>query len=125
MLFETASISAEEKLEAVRRVDIFHHWDSLDEKRLCVRCGQIISGREIKVFGGKRGQGALRLECPTEGCASVPIEWLMLEPTVDSQPATTPKSIPPARPTPDGDHTSPPRRRHPIFGFLRVTPLLV
>ncbi|HEY5036630.1 MAG TPA: hypothetical protein VII74_05815 [Chthoniobacterales bacterium] len=125
MLSELSSISPEEKLEALRKLDIFRRWDSLDEKRLCIRCGQIISGREIKVFGGKSGQDPLRLECPTEGCAAVPIEWLMLEPPPDPLPANTSKTIPPALP-PQKDDGKPPRHRHhPMFGFLRVTPLLV
>jgi hypothetical protein len=77
------SFSSEEKLNALHEVDIFHNWDSLDERRLCRRCGQIISGRDIKVVGSRQSHGGVRLECPTPGCLSVPIEWLMLEPPTD------------------------------------------
>lgn len=122
MLSELSSISPEEKLEALRKVDIFHHWDSLDEKRLCIRCGQIITGHEIKVFGGKSRHDALRLECPTGGCAAVPIEWLMLDPPAGSPTPDTSETIPPVAPESSGK-SQPPRRRR--FDFLRVTRLLV
>lgn len=81
-----------EKLSTLRELDIFHHWDSIDEVRLCRRCGRIISGREIKVVGSRHNPAGVRLECPTEGCPSVPFEWLMLEPTakVASQPPPEP-----------------------------------
>lgn len=68
-----------QKLAALRAGDIFHHWESIDEERLCRRCGEIITGRAIKVFQGRRGRDDPRLECPTEGCPSVPFEWIMLE----------------------------------------------
>jgi hypothetical protein len=65
------------KLRALREADIFHPWHSLDEKRHCRRCGQIFTGRQIKVYR-VRGEGMrYRLECPTEGCPSVPIEWMV------------------------------------------------
>lgn len=73
------SLAPTQKLAALRARDIFHHWESIDEERLCRRCGEIITGREIKVFHGRRGRDDLRLECPTEGCPSVPFEWIMLE----------------------------------------------
>ena len=76
---QLSSLTPAEKLAALCELDIFHHWDSIDEKRLCRRCGQIISGREIKVTGSRRSPAGVRLECPTEGCPSVPFEWLMLE----------------------------------------------
>lgn len=114
MLSEIASISPEEKLEALRKLDIFHHWDSLDEKRLCIRCGQIISGHEIKVFGGHCPQGSMRLECPTAGCAAVPIEWLMLEPPDVRLPESPPEPDVPAGP-PQSDGGGP-RRSLVSFG---------
>ena len=125
MFAEPVALTPEEKMEALRALDIFHPWEALDEKRLCVRCGQIISGHEIKVFGGKRGEGPLRLECPTEGCASVPIEWLMLDPAAESPPAQMPHSAPPPPLSPSGDLHRPRLRYHPVFGSLRGAPLLV
>jgi hypothetical protein len=66
-----------EKLEVLRRLDQFRHWHSLDEKRYCLVCGKLISGREIEVTGGTRGNGPLRLSCPTEKCHSIPMDWVL------------------------------------------------
>jgi hypothetical protein len=66
-----------EKLEALRRLDQFRHWRSLDEKRYCLVCGKIITGRQIQVAGGTRGNGSLRLSCPTERCNSIPMDWVL------------------------------------------------
>src|SRR5215471_6775273 len=70
-------LSDEEKLEVLRRLDQFRQWHSLDEKRYCLVCGTLISGRQIKVAGGTRGNGPLRLSCPTEGCNSIPMDWVL------------------------------------------------
>ena len=66
-----------DKLDALRRVDQFRQWRSLDEKRFCLVCGKIITGRQIQVAGGTRGNGALRLSCPTERCNSISMDWVM------------------------------------------------
>jgi hypothetical protein len=70
-------LSAEEKLEVLRRLDQFRQWHSLDEKRYCLVCGTIITGRQIQVGGGNRGNGPLRLSCPTERCNSIPMDWVL------------------------------------------------
>jgi hypothetical protein len=67
----------EEKLEVLRRLDQFRQWRSLDEKRYCLVCGKLISGRQIQVAGGTRGNGPLRLSCPTEKCNSIPMDWVL------------------------------------------------
>jgi hypothetical protein len=61
----------------LRRLDQFRQWHSLEEKRYCLVCGKLISGRQIQVAGGTRGNGALRLDCPTEGCNSIPMDWVL------------------------------------------------
>ena len=66
-----------EKLDVLRRLDQFRHWPSLDEKRYCLVCGKIITGHQIQVTGGTRGNGALRINCPTERCHSIPIDWVL------------------------------------------------
>ena len=66
-----------EKLDALRRLDQFRQWRSLDEKRYCLVCSKIITGREIQVAGGTRGNGSLRLSCPTERCNSIPMDWVL------------------------------------------------
>jgi hypothetical protein len=70
-------LSDEEKLEALRRLDQFRQWHSLEEKRYCLVCGNLISGRQIQVAGGTRGNGPLRLSCPTERCNSIPMDWVL------------------------------------------------
>ena len=71
-------LSDQEKLEALRRLDQFRQWHSLDEKRYCLVCGKLITGQQIQVAGGTRGNGPLGLNCPTEGCNSIPMDWVLL-----------------------------------------------
>ena len=73
-----ANLSDQEKLEALRRLDQFRQWHSLDEKRYCLVCGNLITGRQIQVAGRTRGNGPLRLSCPTERCNSIPMDWVLL-----------------------------------------------
>ena len=70
--------SDEEKLEALRRLDQFRQWHSLEEKRYCLVCCNLISGWQIQVAYGTRSNGSLRLSCPTEGCNSIPMDWVLL-----------------------------------------------
>jgi hypothetical protein len=76
-LSTAARLSDDEKLEVVRRLDQFRQWHSLDEKRYCLVCGKLILGRQIQVTGGTRGNGPLRLSCPTERCNSIPMDWVL------------------------------------------------
>ena len=78
MTLSTATrLSDEENLEALRRLDQFRQWHSLEEKRYCLVCGKLISGRQIQVAEGTRGNEPLRLTCPTEGCNSIPMDWVL------------------------------------------------
>jgi len=70
-------LSGQEKLDVLRRLDQFRHWGSLEEKRYCLVCGKIITGRQIHIAGGTRGNGPLRLSCPTERCNSIPMDWVL------------------------------------------------
>jgi hypothetical protein len=70
-------LSEVDKLDALCRLDQFRQWRSLDEKRYCLVCGKIIIGRQIQVAGGTRGNGPLRLSCPTERCNSIPMDWVL------------------------------------------------
>ena len=70
-------LSDDEKLELLRRLDQFRHWHSLEEKRYCLVCGKLITGRQIWVAGGTRGNGPLRLNCSTESCNSIPMDWVL------------------------------------------------
>ena len=71
------TLAGADKLEVLRRLDQFRQWRSLDEKRYCLVCSKIITGREIQVAGGTRGNGSLRLSCPTERCNSIPMDWVL------------------------------------------------
>jgi hypothetical protein len=70
-------LSDQERLEALRRLDQFRQWHSLDEKRYCLVCGNLITGRQIQVAGGTHGNGPLQLNCPTEQCNSIPMDWVL------------------------------------------------
>jgi len=76
-LASPTKLSDEEKLETVRRLDQFRQWRSLDEKRYCLVCGKIITGRQVRVMGGTRGNGPLHISCPTERCNSIPMDWVL------------------------------------------------
>jgi len=77
MLSAPIRLSDGDKLEALQRLDQFRPWRSLDEKRYCLVCGKIVTGRQIEVAGGTRGNGPLRLSCPTERCNSIPMDWVL------------------------------------------------
>ena len=66
-----------DKLSLLRRLDQFRRWHSLDDKRYCLVCEKIITGHQIQVAGGTRGNGALRLSCPSERCNSIPMDWVL------------------------------------------------
>ena len=70
-------LSDNEKLEALRLLDQFRAWHSLDEKRYCLVCGKLITGRQIQLNGGIHGNGPLQLNCPTVGCNSIPMDWVL------------------------------------------------
>ena len=71
------NLSDEDKLEVLQRLDQFRLWHSLDEKRYCLVCGKIITGRQIQVENDIRGDGPQRLNCPTERCNSIPMDWAL------------------------------------------------
>jgi hypothetical protein len=71
------SLPDAEKLSVLRRLDRLRQWHSLDDKRYCLVCGKIITGHQIQVAGGTRGNGALRLSCPSDRCNSIPMDWIL------------------------------------------------
>jgi hypothetical protein len=70
------ALAPEKKLKLLQQLDSFRAWRSLDQKRLCLGCGKIISGTQIKVSCALRGLGLLRLRCPSEDCTAGPMEWV-------------------------------------------------
>jgi hypothetical protein len=75
-LVSPIKFSDEERLYVLQRLDQFRQWHSLDEKRYCLVCGEMITGREIQVIWGKRENRPLRIICPTERCNAIPMEWV-------------------------------------------------
>jgi hypothetical protein len=75
-LVSSIELSDEEKLAVLQRHDQFRNWHSLDERRYCLVCGEIITGRQIHVIMGARGNRSLRIICPTKYCDATPIEWV-------------------------------------------------
>lgn len=71
------TLSDTEKLDALRELDQFRQWRSLDDKRYCLVCGSIVSGRQIQVWSGTRAIGRLLVSCPTEGCNSIVMDWVL------------------------------------------------
>jgi len=76
-LLAPIELSNPDKLEILQRLDRYRKWHALDEKRYCLACGHIIEGRDVLVIGGTRGTGPLRLVCPTRGCHSIPMDWII------------------------------------------------
>ena len=64
---------SEERLDILRRADGIRKWNSLDDKRICVICERVFTGRQIEIRRDHRGR--YRLECPTEGCPSFVAHW--------------------------------------------------
>jgi len=71
------TLSEAAKLDALRQLDQFRQWHSLDDKRYCLVCGNVITGRQINVWAGTRDGTCLRASCPTDGCNSIPMDWVL------------------------------------------------
>ena len=70
-------LSDSDKLDTLRRLDQFRKWSSIDDRRYCLCCGNLITGADIHIVGGTRGTGPLRAICPTERCNSIPMDWAL------------------------------------------------
>jgi hypothetical protein len=70
-------LSDDEKLLLLKEVDRWRPWKSLDDERLCLGCGRVITGHEIEP---KSREGAKEAHCPTEGCQSIPLDWILPNP---------------------------------------------
>jgi hypothetical protein len=79
--FSSITLSDEEKLDILRRLDQFREWHSLDQKRYCLVCGEMITGRDIRVIESPCGGTPPRVACPTTHCDATLIEWVL--PTED------------------------------------------
>jgi hypothetical protein len=76
-LLRAIELGDQDKLQILRRLDKFRPWRSLDDKRYCLSCGKILTGHDIVVIGGTRGNGPLRVICPTQRCHSIAMDWAL------------------------------------------------
>ncbi|MEP6822053.1 MAG: hypothetical protein ABI946_06865 [Chthoniobacterales bacterium] len=67
----------QEKLAALREVDVHRSWRSLDDRRHCLVCGHDVGGRQIQIVVYADGSGPRRGRCPTGGCNSIPMDWAL------------------------------------------------
>ena len=75
-------LAPEDKIDALRHLDEFHFWHSLEDVRICRRCHREITGWQIEVFEMPGARGALRLQCPSADCDSSPGDWLYADPVL-------------------------------------------
>jgi hypothetical protein len=66
----------ERRLDILRAGDGLRKWHSLDDKRVCILCERIFTGRQIDISCDQRGRYLLK--CPTNGCASIAAHWFYL-----------------------------------------------
>ncbi len=66
-------VRLDEKLAALQEADTLRKWHSLDDRRVCVLCDRVITGRMIDVWQDSRG--AFHSHCPTPGCPATPRDW--------------------------------------------------
>ena len=99
-VFPLNTLSDEDSLDVLRRLDQFREWHSLDDKRFCLVGGKILSGRRIQIAGATQGNGLLRLSCLTERCNSIPMDWVLLTDELEALAKTA---------TPEDHNAAPPR----------------
>jgi hypothetical protein len=66
-----------DKLQLLQQLDKYRQWRSLDDKRYCITCGRVVTGRDIQVIGGTGEVDPLRAVCPTKDCRSIPMDWVL------------------------------------------------
>jgi hypothetical protein len=82
----------DDKLEVLRRLDRHRNWRALDDKRYCLGCGKIITGRNIRVTN-LGSDDTVRAVCPTEGCKSIPMDWAVPTDEMLARLSITPLSV--------------------------------
>jgi hypothetical protein len=73
---ETTDLEPQKKLKLLQRLDHFRPWQNTHERRLCLGCGKIISGSDVRLIRSLWGLGFLELRCPTEDCTAGPMDWV-------------------------------------------------
>jgi hypothetical protein len=84
------NLSADDCLKILQATDTDRVWRSLDDKRVCLRCKNTITGHEIVITRDKPGR--FGLHCPTPDCTSTIEDWLYLT-HVSSDPDRKPPAV--------------------------------
>jgi len=79
-----AHIDLDDRLSILRVGDSLRNWNSLDDQRVCVRCGRKFKGRQVDIR--RLSGGKFKLCCPTLGCVSAPHQWRYATSHVASDP---------------------------------------
>jgi hypothetical protein len=66
-------LALDQKLAVLQNLDALRRWSSLDDRRVCVRCDRVITGRMIDIWVDTRN--AYHLHCPTPGCPASLRDW--------------------------------------------------
>ena len=72
-------LSAEEKVRLLNQLDRWRPWKSLDDQRLCLGCGRLFDGHKVEATQNEAEQ-IMELHCPTQGCQSIPLDWILPHP---------------------------------------------
>ena len=67
----------EERLAILKAADSARKWYSLDDKRVCVICDRVFTGRQIDIQSDRKGR--YFLACPTPACPSNINQWFLCE----------------------------------------------
>ena len=59
-------LAPEDRLAVLRMADQQRKWSSLDNRRLCLHCHRLMTGRQIEITCSRHGQYVLH--CPTTNC---------------------------------------------------------
>jgi hypothetical protein len=77
MTLASSELPHADKLDTLRRLDQSREWQSLDDRRYCLVCGNLITGWKIQVIAESPETGPLQIVCPTEHCNSIPMDWVL------------------------------------------------
>ena len=69
-----SQLHPDDRLLILRETDPVRKWRSLDDRRICVVCDRVITGRQIKIT--RSAASNVRVACPTDNCAGSPREWV-------------------------------------------------
>ena len=72
----------DERLAILKAADSARKWYSLDDKRVCVICDRVFTGRQIDIQSNQKG--GYFLACPTPSCRSNISQWFLCENFPDS-----------------------------------------